>query len=269
MASNDQSEQLRLGDAHVHILRSKESFGLAAARKAGDLIAEAVRERGGARILVATGNSQLEVVAALGQLRDIRWDRIEIFHMDEYVGISQNHPSSFRHWIKTRLADKVNARQVNYLEGDAPDLDNEIDRYARLLSAGPIDLAFVGFGENGHIAFNDPHVADFKDPAIVKKVTLDEACRRQQAKEGHFKDAAAVPKEALTVTCPVLFAAAAWVSCVPELRKAQAVKCALEGPLSTSCPASIVRTHPNAHVFLDTDSASLLSLPLPYAELAQ
>ena len=136
-----------------------------------------------------------------------------------------------------------------------------MNRYSQLLTDAPIDLAFVGFGENGHIAFNDPHVADFNDPAIVKRVILDEACRRQQAGEGHFRDVESVPREALTVTCTGLFRANAWICCVPEARKAQAVENALEGPISESCPASIVRRHLNAYVYLDPESSSLLSLP--------
>jgi glucosamine-6-phosphate deaminase len=137
-------------------------------------------------------------------------------------------------------------------------VDAEIQRYSKLLSEAPMDLAFVGIGENGHIAFNDPPVADFNDPAIVKRVTLDYACRKQQAGEGHFPDIESVPKEALTVTCPGLFSALAWVCAVPESRKAEAVRNALEGPISTACPASLVRRHPHAHLFLDRDSAALL-----------
>ena len=148
---------------------------------------------------------------------------------------------------------------MNYLAGDAADLNGEIERYSRLLLAAPIDLAFVGFGENGHIAFNDPPVADFNDPATVKKVVLDAACRQQQAGEGHFENFESVPKEALTVTCPGLFRAEAWICCVPDSRKAEAVRNALEGSISTGCPASIVRTHPNATVYLDPASAERLS----------
>jgi glucosamine-6-phosphate deaminase len=193
--------------------------------------------------------------------QDLDWKRVEIFHMDEYAGMAADHPASFRRWIKTRVEEKVHPGKMNYLAGDAPDLKAEMSRYVQLLNEAPIDLAFVGFGENGHIAFNDPHVADFNDPAVVKRITLDEACRKQQAGEGHFKDVESVPADALTVTCTGLFRANAWICCVPEARKAQAVRNALEGPISVSCPASIVRRHPNAHVYLDQESSSLLSLP--------
>jgi glucosamine-6-phosphate deaminase len=158
------------------------------------------------------------------------------------------------------LEKKVHPRNAYYLNGDAADLASEIQRYSDLLLKDSIDLAFVGFGENGHIAFNDPPVADFNDPATVKRITLDAACRRQQAGEGHFPDEASVPKEALTITCPGLFRAASWVCSVPDRRKAEAVRNALEGPISERCPASLVRRHPNPFVFLDTESASLLAL---------
>jgi glucosamine-6-phosphate deaminase len=172
--------------------------------------------------------------------------------------MSAEHPSSFRLWIRTRLAEKVHPLKTHYLAGDAKDLEAEIARYSGLLLEAPVHLAFVGFGENGHIAFNDPPVADFRDPATVKKVSLDEPCRKQQAGEGHFPDLASVPTEAVTITCTGLFRANAWVCCVPEQRKAEAVRNALEGPISEACPASLVRRHPNASVFLDTESASLL-----------
>ena len=148
---------------------------------------------------------------------------------------------------------------THYLQGDARDLETEIARYTQLLDEAPIDLAFAGFGENGHIAFNDPPVANFEDPLTVKIVTLDDACRHQQAGEGHFPDFDSVPLRALTITCSGLFRAEAWVCNVPDFRKAEAVRNALEGLISESCPASLVRKHPNSYVFLDLPSASLLS----------
>jgi glucosamine-6-phosphate deaminase len=208
-------------------------------------------------MIAATGNSQLPLVAALVK-EQVDWQSVEVFHMDEYAGMKPDHPSSFRYWIRTRLEETLHPRLTHYLNGDAASLDAEMLRYAQLLKEAPIDVAFVGFGENGHIAFNDPAVADFNDPAMVKIVTLDEACRRQQAGEGHFGDLAAVPKEAVTITCSGLFRAKAWICCVPESRKAEAVRGALEGVISEACPASLVRRHPNACVYLDTDSAARL-----------
>ncbi len=231
----------------------------AAADTAARLIRDAVEKSGTARVIAATGNSQVAFIESLVQQPSVPWEQVGLFHMDEYAGMAANHPASFRLWIRTRIAEKVPVSQVHYLGADSDDLRAEMDRYSALLLARPIDVAFVGFGENGHIAFNDPPVADFNDPEVIKIVELDEACRQQQTGEGHFPTLQDVPLRALTLTCPALLRAAAWVSCVPELRKAKAVRDALEGPISTHCPASIVRTHPNANVFLDSESASLLS----------
>jgi glucosamine-6-phosphate deaminase len=251
--------EFEAGSARVAVYDSSSDAGAAAARQSAQLIQDAIAKQNLVRIIGATGNSQIPLVNALVK-ENIDWRAVELFHMDEYVGMKADHPSSFRHWIKTRLEDKVHPRYTHYLEGDALDLNAEIARYSRLLEAAPIDLAFVGFGENGHIAFNDPPVADFNDRAIVKVITLDEACRKQQAGEGHFSDVTSVPNEAVTITCTGLFRAKAWICCVPELRKAEAVRNALEGPISEACPASLVRRHPNAYVYLDADSASRLSL---------
>jgi glucosamine-6-phosphate deaminase len=232
---------------------------MAAAEQAARVIRNAIAKHRRARVIAATGNSQIPLVDAL-VAEKIDWQAVELFHMDEYAGMTADHPSSFRYWIRTRLEEKVHPGVTHYLNGDAHDLDAEMRRYTQLLQEAPIDVAFVGFGENGHIAFNDPPVADFNDPATVKVITLDEACRKQQAGEGHFSDVAAVPKEAVTITCPGLFQARSWICCVPETRKAEAVRNALEGPISEACPASLVRRHPNANVYLDSDSASRLSL---------
>jgi glucosamine-6-phosphate deaminase len=249
--------EFQIESAHVQIYASPQELGLAAAQRAAKLISQAIEARGKARVIAATGNSQIPLAEALVK-QPVDWKAVELFHMDEYTGISAGHPSSFRYWIKTRLEDQIHPGKMFYLAGDAADLDAEIRRYSELLLQAPIDLAFVGFGENGHIAFNDPPVAYFHDPAQVKEVTLDEACRRQQAGEGHFQDIASVPEKAVTITCPGLFRANSWISCVPERRKAEAVRNALEGPISEKCPASIVRRHPDAYVYLDRESASLL-----------
>jgi glucosamine-6-phosphate deaminase len=254
------SPELLYGTARVRIYSSRAELGAAAAEDAASIIRKAVAERGRARIILATGNSQLDMIGALVEIPEVPWTAVEVFHMDEYVGMPETHPSSFRLWIRTRVEERVHPRVVQYLAGDAPDPEPEMERYSRLLNAAPIDLAFVGFGENGHIAFNDPHVADFNDCRTLKRVLIDEASQRQQAGEGHFDRPESVPRDAFTITCPGLFRAAAWICCVPDLRKANAVRDALEGPISTACPASIVRTHPGATVYLDTLSASRLTL---------
>lgn len=240
------------------IYESSGAAGNAAAEKAAEIMRAAISKRGLARVIAATGNSQIPLVEALVK-QQIDWDRVQLFHMDEYAGMKADHPASFRYWIRTRIGEKVHPRQTHYLNGDATDLEDEMRSYAQLLNAEPIDLAFVGFGENGHIAFNDPPVADFHDRLTVKMVTLDDACRKQQAGEGHFENVASVPLQALTVTCTGLFRAEAWICNVPDRRKAEAVKNALEGPVSEVCPASLVQRHPNSFVFLDPTSASLLS----------
>jgi glucosamine-6-phosphate deaminase len=251
--------EFHAGDARVAVYRSAASAGAAAAVQAARLIRSAIAKQGRARVIGATGNSQIPLVDVLVK-ENIDWEAVELFHMDEYVGIKEDHPSSFRYWIMTRLEEKVHPGMTHYLNGDAGDLGGEIIRYTQLLTEAPIDVAFVGFGENGHIAFNDPPAADFNDPAMVKVVVLDEACRRQQAGEGHFFDVTAVPKEAITITCSGLFRAKAWICCVPENRKAEAVRNALEGPVLEGCPASLVRRHPDAYVYLDSGSASRLSM---------
>lgn len=247
------------GLAKAYVYPSKDQLGAAAAARASLLIRDAIARGGRARIVVATGNSQLELIAALARRSDIDWKSVEVFHLDEYVGLAASHPSSFRYWIRTRVENAVHPWKVHYLAGDSEDLDREIQRYSELLTSGPLHLAFVGFGENGHIGFNDPPVADFEDPAVVKRVTLDEACRRQQVGEGHFPSMDATPTEAVTMTCSQLMRAESWVCCVPDARKAEAVRNAFEGSISTSCPASIVRTHPNGSVYLDPAAAALVA----------
>ncbi|MGC2660399.1 MAG: 6-phosphogluconolactonase [Bryobacteraceae bacterium] len=245
------------GRPAIHILEDARSAGAAAAEAAATCIRESISDHGRARILVATGNSQIDLIDRLVQA-PLDWNAIEVLHLDEYVGIPADHPASFRHWIKTHLQDKVSPRRVHYIRGDAADLEVEINRYTRLLAENPLDVAFVGFGENGHIAFNDPGLADLNDPAAIKRVALDDLSRRQQVGEGHFPDFESVPTHALTLTCPTLLSARRWVCCVPEKRKAKAVAAALEGRISADCPASYCRLHPAVEIFLDQDSSSLL-----------
>jgi len=246
------------GGISAAVFRSNAGMSEAAAETAAECIREAITRNGSARVVVATGNSQIAMMELLVRKSGIDWNAVDAFHLDEYVGLPDTHPASFRLWLRTRFADVVKPRSMQYLNGDAADLEAEILRYTNLLRARPIDVALIGFGENGHIAFNDPAVADFNDLATVKRVVLDDACRRQQVGEGHFPNIAAVPVEALTVTCPALMSARTLVCTVPDGRKAQAVKGAIEGEISTACPASIVRTHPKAFLFLDQESASQL-----------
>jgi len=252
------SRSFQVDKARVYIYPSKMETSEAAAREASSILRNAVAKRGSARIIVGTGNSQDDLIRALVQAPGLDWSRVEVFHMDEYVGMSSEHPASFRRWLKTHLVDIVHPGKAHYIRGDAPDSSQECERYAALLHSAPIDICFIGFGENGHIAFNDPGVADSHDPLAVKRVTMDERCRRQQVGEGHFPTIEAMPKEALTLTCPELLRAGHLICTVPDQRKAEAVKNALTGPITEACPSSFVRTHPAAAIYLDADSASLL-----------
>ena len=246
------------GAMRVQVFSSKREASGAAAAAAAVILRDAIATRGRARMVVSTGNSQLDFIDALVLAPDIDWSAVEAFHLDEYAGMAMTHPASFRLWLKTRLADRVPLRAMYYVNGDAPDVDAECRRYGALLAAAPIDAGFIGIGENGHIGFNDPPVADFADPLPVKIVRLDDACRRQQVGEGHFAAISAVPERALTLTCPTIVGMTNLICCVPELRKASAVRDAIEGPISTTCPASILQTHAQAQLFLDSASASLL-----------
>ena len=236
-----------------------DAMARAAADEAAAVIREAVARRGVASAMFATGNSQLAFVDALvADTDDVPWDRLVIFHMDEYVGIGPDHPASFQRWIRERIDQPARPRAAHYLDGLASP-DDECRRYAQLLRSHPLDLCCLGIGENGHLAFNDPPVADFEDPLDLKVVTLDEGCRLQQVNEGHFATDDDVPDTAMTVTIPALLRAARVVAIVPEGRKAVPVRDALEGPVDTSCPASILQRTAHTAIYLDPDSAGLLS----------
>ncbi len=251
-------EEFKCESMMVKVFESKVDLGLASAVFVSNKIKEVVDIKGKCRVIFATGASQFEFMSSLTTLT-VPWDSVEAFHLDEYVGMSENHPASFRRYLRERLFDKVNPQKVHYLDGNAPDPEKECKRYADLLLEDDIDLACIGIGENGHIAFNDPPVADFNDPKLVKVVELDEACRQQQFGEGWFPTFEDVPKKAFTQTVPAMMRAKVISCVVPDERKAQAVKNALRGPVSTACPASILRTHSSAILWLDRPAASLLN----------
>ncbi len=209
-------------------------------------------------ILLATGNSQIRFLEALIALEGIDWSRIILFHLDEYLGITSDHPASFRRYLRERVEEKVCPQQFYYIAGDTLQPIAECDRYTRLLENQPIDLCFLGIGENGHLAFNDPAVADFQDPAKVKLVKLDHVNRQQQVNTAYFANLADVPQYAFTVTIPMICHAKKIICLAPATRKAQVVKTLLTGNITTNCPASILRQQPQATLFLDVNSASLL-----------
>lgn len=256
---NSTIQEFMVGPLSVKVLRDKEAVGKEAALHAIPLIQEAIRRKGIARIVFSAANSQLDLAANLTSLPGIDWSKVEVFHVDEWVGVTDSHPASFRKWVKNNVVDRVHPAKVHYLAGDAKDLAAECQRYSDLLASSPIDVSFLGFGENGHIGFNDPHEANFADPKRVRSVTLDERCRMQQLNEGHWSSFEDMPTLGVTLTCPALIDAAHVICCVPELRKAEAVRNALRNPVSTACPGSFIRTHPRANLYLDFESASLLT----------
>jgi glucosamine-6-phosphate deaminase len=246
----------------VKVFDSQDALGQAAAAQAATAIRRAIAARGQARIVAATGTSQAAFLNALTRANqdenDIDWAKVEAFHLDEYIGMPITHPASFRKILLEQLMRKVGIVNYHLLDGDAPDPADAMRRVGKHLTSSLVDVMFLGIGENGHIAFNDPP-ADFEteDPYIV--VELDEACRRQQVGEGWFADVSQVPRRAISMSVRQILKAKELVVVVPESRKAQAVKACLEGPVTPLAPGSILRTHPNATVYLDHDSAALLS----------
>ncbi len=245
----------------VRIHATQDSLAAEAARLAREQLLRALAARGSAAAILASANSQIRFVEALASLEGIDWGRVTLFHMDEYLGIDAGHPASFRRFMRERVEARVRPGVFHYLAGEAAQPLDECDRYAALLRSGPIDLCCLGIGENGHLAFNDPPVADFADRRWVKIVKLDEDCRRQQVGEGHYPSLEAVPRYAYTLTIPALCAARRMLCIAPERRKARAVQAALSGPVSTACPASILRRQAHCTLLLDADSASELPVP--------
>ncbi|MBU6400097.1 MAG: glucosamine-6-phosphate deaminase [Verrucomicrobia bacterium] len=242
----------------VRVYANLEPMAQDTAREAQGYLRETLRARGAAAVILATGNSQIQFLGELIRLGEIDWSRVTLFHMDEYLGISAGHSASFRRYLRERVEQRVKPKAFHYLEGDALEPLKECERYTQLLRAQPIDLCCLGIGENGHLAFNDPPVADFNDPRLVKLVKLDEACRRQQVGEGHFPSLEAVPQYAFTLTLPALCAARKMLCICPEKRKAAAVKAALQGPIGPHCPASFLRRQAHATLLLDAESAGAL-----------
>ena len=240
----------------IKIYEDKTSLGRAAAEQAAASLRNAIQESGRARIIAATGASQFEFLDALTTMPAIEWPRVEMFHLDEYVGLPASHPASFRKYLLERLINKTGITKYHFLDGEG-DVPAVVRRVSAELTAAPIDIAFVGIGENGHLAFNDPP-ANFQteEPYII--VDLDEPCRRQQVGEGWFGNLSEVPKRAMSMSARQILKAREILCVVPDARKAQAVKSCLEGEVRALAPASILRTHPNTTVFLDKLSSALL-----------
>jgi glucosamine-6-phosphate deaminase len=244
-------------DAAEIVIDTQAAGGALAAAELAQLLDRRAGERGWASIILATGNSQLAFLEALRLRDDVPWDRVTVFHMDEYVGIGADHPASFRRYMHERLVDAVRPAAFHGIAGDAADIQAEMNRYSGLLEAQPPVACVLGIGENGHLAFNDPP-ANFAAPQPIHVVRLSDASRRQQVGEGHFPTTESVPEEAITLTIPTLLAPERILAIVPESRKATAVRAALLGPVSPDCPASILRRTEGVTVFLDHESAALL-----------
>ena len=238
----------------VEIFSEKEDMGKDAASFVAGKLNQAIKDIGCANLILGTGASQYPLIEFLLK-QELDWTKINLFHLDEYIGISDQHPASFRKFLKERVADKVNPKNVYYLKGDADDIVDEIRRYEKLLKDNLVDVACIGIGENGHIAFNDPSVADFNDPEYLKVVEMDETCRKQQVAEGWFPTINHVPEKAVTLTVTAIMDCKVLCCTVPDERKSEAIYNTLSGEINTSCPASILREHDNAVLFLDSFAA--------------
>jgi glucosamine-6-phosphate deaminase len=241
------------------VYTSNEAMGRAAARDAREIINAAIAERGVANLILATGNSQLTFLRALRELEGIDWPKVNVFHMDEYVGIDPDHRASFPRFLREHFLNHVRVGRFFPIAGTPDDVEAVCREYEQLLRAHPVDMVALGFGENGHLAFNDPPYAFFNDPAWVKPIKLAEASRRQQLGEGHFDTLDEVPREAITLTIPALLASKQVLCMVPEARKADAVRACLTEAVSEERPGSILRTVGHARLYLDPDSAAKLS----------
>ena len=249
----------------VEIYRDQETAGRAAGYDAAAALTSLARQAGDIGVIFATGASQFETLKALTAIPGLPWPRVLGFHMDEYQGMSPDHPASFRRYLRERLTSKVPMKQFHEVDGTAGNFEQYCKEYAAKLRAANPQLCLLGIGENGHLAFNDPPVADFHDPEDMKLVTLDAECKQQQFAEGWFKTLEDVPSRAATLTIPTLMRVPQLIASVPGPRKTHIVYRALTEPIATACPATLLRTHPNCTVYLDEDSAKELrasSLPI-------
>jgi glucosamine-6-phosphate deaminase len=243
----------------VTISETPQEMARIAASRAANVIETAIRNRGRALIVLATGASQLEMLSVLTRNPAVDWTKVEAFHLDEYIDIDPQHPASFRRYLRERFVDRVGQLSAFHeIRGDAADPDAECARLVRDLGGRRIDLCLVGIGENAHLAFNDPP-ADFETDAPYLIVELDEPCRQQQFGEGWFPSITDVPRKAISMSVRQILSSENIVATVPDLRKAVAVRCSVDGPVSPACPASILQTHPRCELFLESQSASLLA----------
>ena len=241
------------------IYKTKQQMATAAAAAAAEKIRKAITKKAQANIVLATGVSQFEVLESLVNAESLDWSKVVMFHLDEYIGLGIEHPASFRKYLKQRFVNKVGSlKAVHFINGEAADCQKECHRLSQIIAQRPIDLTMAGIGENGHLAFNDPP-ADFETEQPYIIVNLDQKCRQQQLGEGWFKTLEDVPKQAISMSIQQIIKSSCLVVSVPDKRKAEAAKAALEGPVTNLCPASILQQHKNCKIFLDENAASLLS----------
>lgn len=238
---------------HVCVFETRQAMGVAAGKDIAAKIKELLAEKESLRIVFAAAPSQNEMLDFLASAEGIDWSRIDVFHMDEYVGLPADATERFAYFLTTKLFAKVSPHTVNLID-DSVGVDAACLRYKQLLEQGSIDIVCLGIGENGHLAFNDPPVADFNDPEVIKRVQLDAICRQQQVNDGCFATFDDVPQEALTLTIPALLSGNHLFCVVPGKTKHQAVQAMLNGPITPACPASILRQHPDCTLYVDTDS---------------
>lgn len=242
----------------VKIMPTREEMGKVSASDIHDRIVDLLSKKDEINMIFAAAPSQNDVLKSLTEYSDIDWSRINAFHMDEYVGLTKKAPQCFSNFLMEHIFSLVPFKSINLIDCEAKDAEKECERYAELLKQYPTDIVIMGIGENGHIAFNDPGVADFNDEKWVKIATLDEVCRNQQVNDGCFSDISLVPKIAITLTCPTLVKAPYLFCIVPTDKKAQAVYNTINGDITEDCPASILRTRENAVLYLDGESSKLL-----------
>lgn len=247
--------ELTAGKLHVKVFETREDLGKHSAVDMSIALKQLLNAKDEVNIIFAAAPSQNEFLENLVRIKGIEWNRVNAFHMDEYIGIDSAAPQRFGNFLRYRIFDVVSFKTVNYLNGNAANLHEECLRYTEILKEHPVDITCMGIGENGHIAFNDPHVALFDDPNWVKVVELDQKCRIQQVNDGCFSNLDQVPTKALTLTIPVLVSASSVFCMVPGQTKADAVKRTIKGTVDLSCPASILKTHKKATMYLDKYSA--------------
>jgi glucosamine-6-phosphate deaminase len=248
-----QADKLR-----VMIFDTRKAMGDTAGAQAAESLRALLKEKEEVNVIFAAAPSQNETLAALIQAEGIDWSRVQAFHMDEYVGLEPTHPAGFRNYLNRTIFEKLPFKNIYLINGNAKDPEEECRRYGELLQKYPVDICLLGVGENGHLAFNDPPVADFNDPVLAKVVKLEERCRIQQVNDGCFEKVEEVPTHAITVTVPGLTRAKKMFCSVPGSTKAEAISHMLSGEVSEKCPASILTTHPGAVLYLDKDSAAEL-----------